>query len=367
MTARTFFLGLGLLTISPQLSTVLAQGNLSPPPGTPAPTMKTLGQIEPRTPISSLPVTLNSSGSYYLTKNLSVSSGNGITITGSGITVDLNGFTISSTSPNPNGTAIMFTGALNVTVKNGFIESGVTLTGGTFSGTGFVNGMYYSLSTPRNVLISHVSVAGVLGDGIDLGTSESSVVESCTVRLAGGAGIIAWQVRDSAVRGCGNVGIYGGEIENSSAGTTSSFTGIQADNAQNCSGFSSGSGTGMDVSTAQNCRASSQSGVGLNANTAMNCYGSSDSNDGIQIAQIATNCFGSSNTGRGIVTSGNANTCYGITTSGAVGLNATVATACEGNNGAPGSVGLTALTGISCAGSPNQFILNKYDMVGGGP
>jgi len=38
------------------------QGSLTPP-GTPAPTMKTLAQIEPRTPISFLPVTLSQPGS----------------------------------------------------------------------------------------------------------------------------------------------------------------------------------------------------------------------------------------------------------------------------------------------------------------
>jgi len=160
-----------LLLLIADLSSVFAQGQLTPT-GTPAPSMKTLAQIEPRAPISSLPVTLSATGSYYLTKNLSVSSGNGITITGSGITLDLNGFTISSTSPNPNGTAIVFSGARNVTVKNGFIDSGVTLNGTTFSGTGFLNGMYFSSNTPQNVLISQISVAGVLADGIDLGTSD---------------------------------------------------------------------------------------------------------------------------------------------------------------------------------------------------
>jgi hypothetical protein len=35
-----------------------AQGSLTPP-GAPAPTMKTLTQIEPRTPISSLPFTIS--------------------------------------------------------------------------------------------------------------------------------------------------------------------------------------------------------------------------------------------------------------------------------------------------------------------
>ena len=52
-----------LSTINYQPSTCFAQGPLAPP-GPPGPTMKTLDQIEPRTPISSLPFTISASGSY---------------------------------------------------------------------------------------------------------------------------------------------------------------------------------------------------------------------------------------------------------------------------------------------------------------
>src|SRR5262245_49232138 len=77
---------------------LLAQGNLVPP-GAPAPTMKSLEQVEPRTPISSLPFTISSSGSYYVTRNLAGAIGlHGITVDSSGVTLDLGGFELTGGS-----------------------------------------------------------------------------------------------------------------------------------------------------------------------------------------------------------------------------------------------------------------------------
>ena len=72
---------------------VMGQGSLTPP-GAPGETMKSLEQVEPRTPISSLPYTISSAGSYYVTGNLS-STTNGIVIKSSDVTVDLMGFTLT--------------------------------------------------------------------------------------------------------------------------------------------------------------------------------------------------------------------------------------------------------------------------------
>ena len=92
-----------------------AQGALTPP-GAPAPSMKTLTQIEPRTPLQAgAPgvsaganggFTINAAGSYYLTDNLAVTDGDGIRIDVSNVTLDLNGFTIASTSSAPAGTGV---------------------------------------------------------------------------------------------------------------------------------------------------------------------------------------------------------------------------------------------------------------------
>src|SRR5215831_11784420 len=77
-----------------------AQGPLTPP-GAPAPTMKSLDQIEPRTPIDAAHTpgdgsnlfNITNSGSYYLTTNVIATSGkSGIRILADNVTIDLNGF-----------------------------------------------------------------------------------------------------------------------------------------------------------------------------------------------------------------------------------------------------------------------------------
>jgi hypothetical protein len=89
---------LALSSLSRQLATCFAQGSLTPP-GAPAPTFKTLGQIEPGTAITvSDAVTTSSPGSYYLTTNTTGSSGDATTITANNVTLDLNGFTLQQTS-----------------------------------------------------------------------------------------------------------------------------------------------------------------------------------------------------------------------------------------------------------------------------
>ena len=131
------------------VAALFAQGPLTPP-GAPAPTMKTLAQIEARTPIAGPgAVTISASGSYYLTTNINVATGDAITITADNVTLDLNGFTISSTAPVPgSGTAILLSGGrgLDAGIANsceGYSSSGIGLSadianscrGGTTSGT----------------------------------------------------------------------------------------------------------------------------------------------------------------------------------------------------------------------------------------
>jgi hypothetical protein len=151
-----------LSAFSLQPSALLGQGSLSPP-GAPAPTMKTLDQVEARTAITNADgVTISQPGSYYLTTNITVvTSVDAITIATNGVTLDLNGFTIASRSVPAAGSAILLSGGrTNIAICNGHISSYVTNNGsGSYSGNGFRYGIFYSGSSPSNVRVKDVSVA----------------------------------------------------------------------------------------------------------------------------------------------------------------------------------------------------------------
>ena len=310
---RAIWLTLVLLaTLNFQLST-FAQGSLTPP-GAPAPTMKTLAQIEPRTPISSVPFTIIAPGAYYLTTNLTVTSGTAITVATNGVTLDLNGFTIASTAPNAAGAGIVINTYLrNLAILNGFIQGGVTNNvSGVYSGSGFGDGIS---GYPQSARVSGVSVSGCLYNGIYLGSGDATVVESCTVRTVGSIGIIASTIKASLAKDCGWIAILGVQVTDCRGESTGSGggDGLYATTAQNCNGSSS-SGYGLYATNAQNCNGSSSSGTGLNATTAQNCYGSSSSGTGLYTL-MALICYGYSNGGTGL-NAYIANSCYGYSITG---------------------------------------------------
>ena len=349
MKPQLFFAVLGLLlsTFLYQPATLLAQGSLTPP-GVPAPTMKTLAQIEPRTPISVLPFTISAPGAYYLTTNLAVSTGNAITIAANGVTLDLGGWTIASTSaPSATGSGILINSGLrNVSIANGVILGGVTNNGsGTYGGPGFAYGIYYSSTAPVNVRVSGVSVSGCLYYGINLNVGDATLVENCSVRTAGSYGILASTIKSSTAVDCGYTSISGDQISDCRGETTLGSYGVFGVNVQNSYGSSAAGGYGLYAYVSQNCAGSSISGYGLYAYyAAQNCQGQSSTGTGLA-TRCANNCYGSSTSGTGLDCSGTAQNCYGIASSG-LGLQAYCAQNCFGS----GVSGLDADTAENCMG-----------------
>src|SRR5260370_19075271 len=110
-----------LSTLNAEFANCFAQGSLTPP-GAPGPTMKTLSQIEPRTPISSLPFTISAPGAYYVTTNLTgVTGTNGITIAANDVSLDLKGFSVLAVA-GANDAIIVSGNRTNLWFGNGTVR-----------------------------------------------------------------------------------------------------------------------------------------------------------------------------------------------------------------------------------------------------
>jgi hypothetical protein len=187
---------------------VFSQGALTPP-GAPAPTMKTLDQIEPRTPVdavhtpgvSGIQYFITQFGSYYLATNIVGVSGDiGIYVATRNVTLDLNGFSVLG------GPGVFFGislggGYANITVRNGIV-SGWGIEPGIYNNARHVvlehlnlSGNWQGLNCANDTMIRDCIVSDNAGDGIILG--NKSTVNACLVQSNASNGI--------TVQGAGNV------------------------------------------------------------------------------------------------------------------------------------------------------------------
>ena len=301
----------------------LAQGPLTPP-GPPGASMRSLAQIEPRTPIpgGTGTVTIAAPGSYYLTGDIVVASGNGIEIGASGVSLDLNGFSVVSSAQPAAGAGIVFAAgsqASGVQVLNGFVRSASDV-----ANTGWAEGI--SLSFATNSLVRDVAVRNIHGHGI-----QADMVRDCIVDLCADFGIKGSVVRGCRVNRIATTGIFA-DVATECSASECGVQGVLADAASNCRAQNSAaSGAGVNGSSIQNCYASVVSGTALGGTAVLNSTGASINGTGINCPSgVVTNSVGA--------TQANSPAIYGLRAFTA--------------NGSRG-------TGPVASG---QFITNKYNM-----
>jgi len=162
----------------------LAQGSLTPP-GPPAPTFKTLSDVEPRFPIYTFQTNLTIPGSYYLTTNLfsGTNQNDAITIRTnvSNITIDLNGFSIISTNPAnaASPVAVRISEATNIVIRNGQtwgFDRGVR-----------AEGLFYGIVV-ENLHVHNTRRSGIEADGVAGNATQTVTVRNCVVESVDGTG-----------------------------------------------------------------------------------------------------------------------------------------------------------------------------------
>lgn len=264
-------------------SSSFAQGSLTPPVGAPAPVMKSLDQIEARTPVNTLAGDATAShiitlpGSYYLTGPLTGHSGKtGIRIEADNVTLDLNGFTLEAVGGSLVGIQINLS-AGQVNIRNGQLRFWPN--GGIIS-TQAVNCQIENIAV-RSVggpgiqvagasTIRRAQVNGAVGYGINAigGIVSDSCVENVTATQAG-VYVYGIYAEVGSVFGCNVKGITG-----NGGLATGIGTGIakdcSVDYVTNPSGSAAGfyatvyqtNKTAVITGSADNCRARNISGSG---------------------------------------------------------------------------------------------------------
>jgi hypothetical protein len=179
-------------------------GPLSPPAGSVASTYKTLAEVDPGTPLSSVPAGggakhyITQPGRYYLTGNLVGNPGqDGVIVAASDVTIDLRGFSLQG-GQNPGSKGIQDApNASRVVIRNGSIV-----------GWG-LNAVFNNSGT--DWVCRDLVVATTGNIAIQLNTQ--AVVEGCNVKGAGYFGVSTLgmsRVMRTTVSDCANAGIAAG-------------------------------------------------------------------------------------------------------------------------------------------------------------
>lgn len=195
--------------IAAMFASAARAGDLNPPAGPVQETGKTLREIEPRTALSAdntpggsgALYIITTSGSYYLTGNISAGGRYAIEVAPSAgdVTIDLNGFTITlvpSVTPVHTATGIFANDSPNrtLTVRNGVIRAQITFTNVALAVEGGANtviedvrvhGTARGMVAPDHSTIRRCDVSQVLSNVDDAAGIQAglySTVEGCRVR-----------------------------------------------------------------------------------------------------------------------------------------------------------------------------------------
>ena len=248
-------------------------GDLNPPAGAVAPTMKTLAEVEPRVAINPTNTPgdpdsifkITQPGSYYLPGPVSgVAGDHAIQIDASDVTIDLMGHTLDGGGVGFNAVYVPFSpGRDNIVVRNGIVR-------------GFINGV--SLDGAIGGRVEGIHASDMLNNGITLG--RGMVARDCTSLDAAGHGFTAGDACrfiDCVAAGNGFSGFI--------TGSESSFEGCVAE-GNGADGF-----TGSDASAWSNCTARENTGNGFTAPffaAVLDCVASANGAHGIFVATQAT-------------------------------------------------------------------------------
>ena len=302
---RTLIHALLLAFILHPPSFTLAQGSLTPP-GAPAPTMKSLDQIDThigqagdkRIDVLTLSgdgsnqYVIATSGSYYLSGNITgPGAKNGINITASGVTLDLNGFTVDGTGGTGGAHDGILAAGDNVIIHNGTVQKW------TGNGINCLGGSY----TLRNLHCLNNTGSGILGTENlpPLGSLSGYLISNCLLFNNGALGI--WITFGSAtIEGCsaiknGGTGIYAGGFGNT---------------VTNCVAYNNTGGStvdGIDADVVTGCNAQYNAGVGINGRVIANSYASGNTVAGFSVGSFGslTNSTAYSNAGDGVKSANN--------------------------------------------------------------